>query len=69
MKRSHIIAMLWAIWICSIIGMVFGVYSYIDAKRVKLRSEIRENIEKAFEDLGISDGNNCIDGIDSVLTS
>lgn len=49
MKRSHIIAMLWAIWICSTIGMVFGVYSYIDAKRVKLRSEIRENIEKAFE--------------------
>lgn len=49
MKRSHIIAMLWAIWICSIIGMVFGVYSYIDAKRVKLRSEIRENIENAFE--------------------
>ena len=49
MKRSHIIAMLWAIWICSIIGMVFGVYSYIDAKRVKLRYEIRENIENLFE--------------------
>ena len=41
--------MLWALWICSVIGMVFGVYSYIDNKRVKLRSEIRENIKKIFE--------------------
>ena len=49
MKRIHVIALLWAIWICSIIGMVFGVYYYIDNKRVRLRSEIRENIEKVFE--------------------
>lgn len=49
MKRSHIIAMLWAIWICSIIGMVFGVYTYIDNKRARLRSEIREKIENLFE--------------------
>lgn len=49
MKLSHVIAMLWALWTCSIIGMVFGVYSYIDNKRAKLRSEIRENIENLFE--------------------
>lgn len=49
MKRSHVIAMLWVLWICSIIGMVFGVYSYINNKRVRLRSEIRENIENLFE--------------------
>ena len=29
--------------------MVFGVYSFIDHKRVRLRSEIRENIENLFE--------------------
>ena len=49
MKRSHIIAILWVLWACSIIGMVFGVYFYIDNKRVQLRSEIRENIENIFE--------------------
>lgn len=49
MKRSNVIAMLWVLWICLIIGMVFGVYFYIKNKRVRLRSEIRENIENLFE--------------------
>ena len=47
--KKNIIIILWLLWIVSMIGMVFGVYSYIDHKRVGLRSEIRENIKKAFE--------------------
>lgn len=31
------------------ISMVFGVYYYIDNKRIRLRSEIRENVKSIFE--------------------
>ncbi len=49
MKRKKIIIVLWILWIVSMIGMVFGVYYYINNKRIRLRSEIRENIESIFE--------------------
>ena len=49
MKRKNIIIVLWILWIVSMIGMVFGVYYYINNKRSRLRSEIRENIFKIFE--------------------
>lgn len=31
------------------IGIVFSVYDYINNKRIRLRSEIRENVEAVFE--------------------
>lgn len=49
MKRKNIIIILWILWIVSMISMVFGVYYYIDNKRIRLRSEIRENVESIFE--------------------
>lgn len=49
MKRKNIIIILLVLWIICIIGMVFGVYRYIDNKRNRLRSEIRENVESVFE--------------------
>lgn len=49
MKRKFIITILWLLWIASMIGMVFGVDSYIDSKRVKLRSRIRHAVESIFE--------------------
>ena len=49
MKRKNIIIVLWILWIVSMIGMVFGVYYYINNKRIRLRSEIRENVESIFE--------------------
>lgn len=49
MKRKNIIIILWILWIISMISMVFGVYYYIDNKRIRLRSEIRENVESIFE--------------------
>ncbi len=49
MKRKNIIIILLVLWIICIIGMVFGVYRYIDNKRNRLRSEIRENVETIFE--------------------
>ena len=49
MKRKNIIIILWILWVVIMIGMVFGVYYYINNKRIKLRSEIRENIESIFE--------------------
>lgn len=49
MKRSHIIMLLWGLWLFSLIGAYFGIEHYIDSKRIKLRSEIRENIENIFE--------------------
>ena len=49
MKRINIIIILWILWIVSMISMVFGVYYYIDNKRIRLRSEIRENVESIFE--------------------
>ena len=49
MKRKNIIIILWILWIVSMISMVFGVYYYIDNKRIRLRSEIREIVESIFE--------------------
>lgn len=49
MKRQNVIIILWLLWLVSIMGMIFCVYSFIDHKRVRLRSEIRENIENLFE--------------------
>lgn len=49
MKRKNFIISLWILWIVSMIGMVFGVYYYINKKRIRLRSEIRENVESIFE--------------------
>lgn len=49
MKRKNIIIVLWILWIVSMIGMVFGVYYYINNKRIRLRSEIRENVVSIFE--------------------
>lgn len=49
MKRKNVIIILWLLWLVSIMGMIFSVYSFIDHKRVRLRSEIRENIENLFE--------------------
>lgn len=49
MKRKNIIIVLWILWIVSMIGMVFGVYYYINNKRIRLRIEIRENVESIFE--------------------
>ena len=49
MKRKNIIIILWILWIVFVIGMVFGVYYYINNKRIRLRSEIRENVESIFE--------------------
>lgn len=49
MKRKNIIILLWILWVVIMIGMVFGVYYYINNKRIRLRSEIRENIESIFE--------------------
>lgn len=49
MKRKNIIIILWILWIVFMIGMVFGVYYYINNKRIRLCSEIRENVESIFE--------------------
>lgn len=49
MKRQNVIIILWLLWLVSIMGMIFSVYSFIDHKRVRLRSEIRVNIENLFE--------------------
>ena len=62
MKRKNIIIILWILWIVSIISMVFGVYYYIDNKRIRLRSEIRENVESIFE--GQSNGDMSVTNAD-----
>lgn len=49
MKRQNLIIILWLLWLVSIMGMIFSVYSFIDHKRVRLREEIRVNIENLFE--------------------
>lgn len=49
MKRKNIIIIFWIIWIVSMIGVAFGVYYYINNKRIRLRSEIRKNVESIFE--------------------
>lgn len=68
MKRKYIIIILWLLWIVSIIIMVVGVYSYIDQKRDRLHSEIRQNIIDIFD--GQEDGKMFItndDGFFDVL--
>lgn len=55
MKRKNILLILWGLWFCLLVLMVFCVNFYIDKKRIKLRSELRENIERLFE--GQSSGN------------
>lgn len=62
MKRKNIIIVLWILWIVSMIGMVFGVYYYINNKRIRLRSEIRENVVSIFE--GQSNGDMFISNND-----
>lgn len=49
MKRQNIIIILWLLWIASIIAVFFGVYEYIDQKKISLRSELRDNIETLFQ--------------------
>lgn len=40
---------MWGAWLCLLIAMVLCVNFYIDKKRVRLRLELRENIESLFE--------------------
>lgn len=49
MKRKKILFSLWGLWFCLLIAMVFCVNFYIDKKRIKLRSELIENIESLFD--------------------
>ena len=49
MKRKNIILILWGIWLCLLIVMVLCVNFYTDKKRIRLRSELRENIASLFE--------------------
>lgn len=58
MKRKNILIILWILWIASMIGMAFGVCSYIDKKRTKLSLEIRDELLSIFE--GQSDGDAII---------
>ena len=58
MKRQYILVILWGLWICSLIGMVFCVNWHIENKRLKLWGEIIENLDKLFE--GQSDGDGIV---------
>ena len=49
MKRINIIRILWVLWIASIITIFFGVFKYIDQKKISLRSELRDNIQGLFQ--------------------
>ena len=49
MKRQNIIIILWLLWIASIIAVFFGVYEFIDQKKISLRSELRDNIQALFQ--------------------
>jgi len=49
MRRKNIIITLWILWIASIIAIFFGVYKYIDQKKISLRSELRDNIATLFQ--------------------
>ncbi len=49
MKRKNIILILLGVWLCLLIAMVLCVNFYVDKKRIRLRSELRENIESLFE--------------------
>ena len=49
MKRQNIIITLWLLWIASIITIFFGVYKYIDQKKISLRIELRDNIQALFQ--------------------
>lgn len=58
MKRKNIIIILLVLWIVSMIVMAFVVYDYIDNKRYRLRSEIREEVKSLFE--GQTSGRPCV---------
>ena len=62
MKRKNIIIILLVLWIVSMIVMAFVVYDYIDNKRYRLRSEIREEVKSLFE--GQLSGNDVITNAD-----
>lgn len=55
MKRKSKILILWGLWFCLLAAMVFCVNYYIDKKRTRLRSELRENVKNLFD--GQSSGN------------
>lgn len=56
MRRSYVISILWCLFLCSLIGMAFLVNKYINDKRGRLRTEIRNNIEKLFDGQSGGDG-------------
>ena len=49
LRKFSIIITLWILWIASIIAIFFGVYKYIDQKKISLRSELRDNIATLFQ--------------------
>lgn len=63
MKRQNVIIILWLLWLVSIMGMIFSVYSFIDHKRDRLHKEIRVNIENLFFE-GQSDDDNYVSNDD-----
>ena len=65
MKRKNILLTLWSLWFFLLIALSFCVNSYIDKKRTKLRSELRENIGNLFE--GQSNGDFFITNDDGLF--
>ena len=48
MRRESTIILL-VLWVCSLIEIKLSVDHYIERKKTRLRSEIRENIDSLFE--------------------
>ena len=65
MKRKNILLTLWSLWFFLLIALSFCVNSYIDKKRTRLRSELRENIGNLFE--GQSNGDFFITNDDGLF--
>ncbi|OUN73659.1 hypothetical protein [Barnesiella sp. An55] len=65
MKRKNIIILLCCLWIISIIVIFFGVYKYIDQKKIRLRYELRTNIQSLFQ--GQSSGDAFVDNEDGLF--
>ena len=65
MRRKNIIITLWILWIASIIAIFFGVYKYIDQKKISLRSELRDNIATLFQ--GQSNGDAFVGNDDGLF--
>ena len=62
MKRKYILTILWILWIISIVIIIIGVFYYIDKKKIKLRNELRDNVEALFQGQATGDGiigNDC----------